>query len=666
MARPEGHAGRGPRQPRRPPPRARSSRTCGAHGGTFQEWSEHFDLDRWERGHGRARPRRSTGTCTATAPRTRCCRGTTSRPGCTRTSSGRTGATRSPRSASTTAAGRRATTAAPAPATASSTSSPRPSPPAGGSQGTGQDLRTGGEVPVTLLAAAASRRGAGRIGSRRDGSASASPSSARSASPATATWPASGSGRCAGPTSPVAYTEGFSPRPKLQLRAGAVDRRTSRSASTSTSTCDSTASRRRRRRAARPARRRACPSGFDVAGRGRDRRPGRRRCRRPSTCCTWRIEIAGVTAPTSWPTRGRRASSRPTRSSSPASARGSDGHRRPAARHRRPSTSPVRPTGVPGRAELGHPTPGACDPPSSSPRSRATRSDRGSGLRTHQWIVHDGARREPLPLRLARDVGAARSRRVRHEKGPHRMIRTRRQPAATPARAGERPADAAPTAAAPAPTSEPRRGCDGRRPPATAEAPRRAAAARRRPDGGDAAAAVRPTARPRRRRRDRGDATTPAPSRSDAGPTSPADARRRPQPDELPERAIEGRPSAEAAERGARAASPRSATPARPRPPRRAPTAPAGRRRHAGEPATAWRPADRRRQRRARRQRRPAATAQRRVRRRRSPRAAAEPRRRVRRRSSRHSATTPRRARRRRRSSAAGAASARVARSVAT
>ena len=100
----------------------------------------------------RARPGSARRTSsTATAPRTRPCRGTTSRPGSTRTSSGRTGATPSPRSASRTAAGPPATTAAPAPATASSTWSPRRCPPAGGSQGTGQDLTVGGEVPVTLL-----------------------------------------------------------------------------------------------------------------------------------------------------------------------------------------------------------------------------------------------------------------------------------------------------------------------------------------------------------------------------------------------------------------------------------------------------------------------------------------------------------------------------------
>ena len=37
----------GLRQPGRPPPRRRSSRTVWRRGGTFQEWTEHFRLDLW-------------------------------------------------------------------------------------------------------------------------------------------------------------------------------------------------------------------------------------------------------------------------------------------------------------------------------------------------------------------------------------------------------------------------------------------------------------------------------------------------------------------------------------------------------------------------------------------------------------------------------------------
>ena len=131
-------------------------------GGTFQEWSEHFRLDLWQEAMADHGLEHRLVHATATAPRTRCCRGTTSPRGSTRTSSGRTGGTRSRSSASRTAAGRPATTAAPAPATASSTWWPRPSPPAGGSQGTGQGLAFG--VPVELTPSQAG--GGGRVRAR--------------------------------------------------------------------------------------------------------------------------------------------------------------------------------------------------------------------------------------------------------------------------------------------------------------------------------------------------------------------------------------------------------------------------------------------------------------------------------------------------------------------
>ena len=103
-----------------------------------------------DRGHGGPRPVDRLVRAPATATATRCCRGPTSRPACTRTSCGRTGRTPWPQSGRRIAAGRRATTAGPAPATASSTWWPRSTPPAGGSQGTGQDLSRGHEVPVQL------------------------------------------------------------------------------------------------------------------------------------------------------------------------------------------------------------------------------------------------------------------------------------------------------------------------------------------------------------------------------------------------------------------------------------------------------------------------------------------------------------------------------------
>ena len=166
--------------------------------------------------------------------------------------------TPSPRSGSRTAGGRPATTAARAPATASSTSSPRPTPPAGGSQGTGQDLDVGG-------------RGAGRCcadGRRRagvTGSGSGSPSWARSASPATATSPACGSGRCAGPSCRGLH-RGFSPRPKLHFGLALS---TGHESLGEYLDVDLTDARRpaRRRRAARAGSTRCLPVGFDVARR---------------------------------------------------------------------------------------------------------------------------------------------------------------------------------------------------------------------------------------------------------------------------------------------------------------------------------------------------------------------------------------------------------------
>ena len=93
---------------------------------------------------------------TATGPRTRCCPGTTSRPASTGTSSGRTGRTPWPSTGCPTAAGPRATTAVPAPATGSSTWWPRRCPRPAGAREPGQDLSTGGQVPVRFLSTAPS------------------------------------------------------------------------------------------------------------------------------------------------------------------------------------------------------------------------------------------------------------------------------------------------------------------------------------------------------------------------------------------------------------------------------------------------------------------------------------------------------------------------------
>ena len=81
-----------------------------------------------------------------------------------------------------------------------------PVPPAGGSQGTGQDLSDGGRVPVRFTVRGSKRcrqltgRPAPSPTSRlgRSRCASGTPSWARSASPASGTWPGCGSGRCGG------------------------------------------------------------------------------------------------------------------------------------------------------------------------------------------------------------------------------------------------------------------------------------------------------------------------------------------------------------------------------------------------------------------------------------------------------------------------------------
>ena len=119
-------------------------------GGTFQEWGECFDLDRWT-GDGRPKGCRSTGTSTATAPTTRSSRGSTSRQGSTPTSCGTTGRRRSPGAGSRTAAGRPAMTAGCAPATPSSTSSPRRCRRPAAARAPARTWPRGGEIPVTLV-----------------------------------------------------------------------------------------------------------------------------------------------------------------------------------------------------------------------------------------------------------------------------------------------------------------------------------------------------------------------------------------------------------------------------------------------------------------------------------------------------------------------------------
>ena len=128
-------------------------------GGTFQEWGEHFDLDRWLEAMAARASTPLIRRAPATAPSTTSCPGRVTAglhkdflwgdwqaalhehglPDCRWTPCYDCGVS---------------------PATGSSTSWRRRSPPAGGSQGTGQDLTVGGAVPVKFLS------GAGSGGSR--------------------------------------------------------------------------------------------------------------------------------------------------------------------------------------------------------------------------------------------------------------------------------------------------------------------------------------------------------------------------------------------------------------------------------------------------------------------------------------------------------------------
>ena len=112
-------------------------------GGTFQEWSEHFHLVPLARRHGRRGPRRRLVRHPPPHRRRDPPVGPHRGRACTATSSGTTGRPRCTSTGSPIAGGRPATTAGCAPTTPSSTSSRRAVPPAGGSQGTGQDLELG-------------------------------------------------------------------------------------------------------------------------------------------------------------------------------------------------------------------------------------------------------------------------------------------------------------------------------------------------------------------------------------------------------------------------------------------------------------------------------------------------------------------------------------------
>ena len=99
-------------------------------GGRFDGWSEHFSYARWTAAAAASaassRRRSCAGTRRASGMPTRRCRGITSTPAWTSNGSGTTGRTRWPSSSRTTAAGRRASTAASARRWAPTSRSDRP------------------------------------------------------------------------------------------------------------------------------------------------------------------------------------------------------------------------------------------------------------------------------------------------------------------------------------------------------------------------------------------------------------------------------------------------------------------------------------------------------------------------------------------------------------
>ena len=283
-----------------------------------------------------------------------------------------------------------------------------PVPPAGGSQGTGQDLPPRRRRCPSLAAAGPSRSAVAGVDA---GAAAVLQAGQGPLDQPPRRGPHVGAGPAPGRL-PVAYTEGFSPRPKRQLRAGPVHRAR-------------VAGRVPRRRAGRgrrstsaslpaaPRRRPARPGSTCLAGRRAGRRASRRCSRtsppaagRSSSPATEAAAVAdGVAA----------ALAAPTRSSSPASARA----------RRSPTTSgppsapstPARRRRSVRRRRAGHPAPGAA-------AGRAARRRASPALEARQGAAHppmDRARR-----RAAGTASRSTRRRFRthcgraHEKGTSR------------------------------------------------------------------------------------------------------------------------------------------------------------------------------------------------------------------------------------------------------
>ncbi len=335
---------RRPRSPRASPSRgdrrhrARSSSACGARGGTFQEWSEHFDLDRWldamaaegldpdwyvnrHRTEDEVLPWDHISAGLHKDFLWQDWQAALAEHGLARLPVDavlRLRRVHRLRARARRGVGR--------------------SPPAGGSQGTGPGPRPAAAVPV-------------RCRSRRH--AAATPGRGGDARRARVRVRFTKRGKVRfishrdvarvwerafriGPSCPLAFTEGFSPRPKVQLRARPVDR--ARDARPSTSTSSSPTS-------ADPGRRARCPARSTAAlpdGHRRDRRPRPLAAGAPSlqeavTSCTWQIEVARRRPPTTAAAAVDRAARPPTSSPSTRERKGKRRHRRRPPGHPRPA-----------------------------------------------------------------------------------------------------------------------------------------------------------------------------------------------------------------------------------------------------------------------------------------------------------------------------------------
>ena len=260
-------------------------------------------------------------------------------------------------------------------------------PPAGGSQGTGQDLARGADVPVRFMAPAPaggsdltmkvrlrfSKLGKIRFISHRDVARIWERALRRA-------------------ELPVAYTEGFSPRPKLSfglaLPTGHESLGEYLDVDLATVTEDPIDVDRL------PARLDSClPVGLDAQG-AAVIEPGTPSLQQAVTSCTWRIEVTGTSAErlAALVERGLAADELPATRIRKGREESID---------LRPAVRSAEVVGASDRgaimvAEL------ATQPRSARPSDLVAvlgaDLDEGLVCRTHQWILVDGARTEPVPL----------------------------------------------------------------------------------------------------------------------------------------------------------------------------------------------------------------------------------------------------------------------------